>query len=562
MRPLVLLLIPILFSFFSLTPCSAASQPQIAIVVRTPIDPPPGLTVNVTCQISDKYGLTSVYLHFSVDNATETISSMQIVDGDFYDGTFLAQIPAQSLDAYVEYYVLATDSIGYHVQSNGSYRVSYDNTAPALLSVTRIKPLGDPVLPGEPVEIEAVVADNGSGVKNATLWFGESRDPYEANFSAVAMNRVSGDDWNCTYVGAIPGYPNGTRILYYVSAADNSNNAIPQKEHTPYYVSSATTSYLTVAIDVLNVDMNNLTATINVTMDALLPSPNGPDHIQVNLENSYSYRRDNKTYDALADSPIFVPVNSSSTRFSYHGTISWNVHLIGSPNSYPFDNYYLNLTCTVYWSQPSGINDGAYFGDFRLYNVWGTQPTFQWYNTTNEYGMPIIVSTLTLMRSSANVLPLTLLIQVLFFVLGGTMLVDPTEMLNERITVFLAILVFSAGFFFSLNLVVPFRLGFTVGELLILSVVVGSGAFTLVSFLSKSLKSLLRGHSQIIGITMDGIAALLLTWWLSGVFSDVPMGYWTLLIVALWYGLILRVAIGGLRWIATRRPAYDPRLYE
>lgn len=544
-------------------PSLGASQPQILLTTRTPLDPPPGLAVNVTCLIMDKYGLVNVSLFFSINNTTQETVKMQIIDGDFYNGTFLSQIPAQSLDTYVEYHIVTTDLIGYYVQSpNESFRVSYDNTAPALLSVTRIKPSGDPVLPGEPVEVEALLADNGSGVKNATLWFGESQDPYEANFSGIAMNRVSGDDWNCTYVGVIPGYPNGTRILYYVSVADNSNNMVLQNEHTPYYVSSATTSYVTVTIDLLNVDMNNLTATINITMDALLPSQNEPAYIQVDMENSYSYRTDNQTREALADLPIFVQVNSSSTRFSYHGTINWNVHLVGSPNSYPFDNYYLNLTCTPYWSEPNRISDEAYFGDFRLYNVWGTQPVFQWYNTTNEYGIPIIVSTLTLVRSSASVFPLTLLIQVLFFVLGGTMLVDPTRMLNERITVFLAILVFSAGFFFSLNTVVPYRLGFTVGELLILSIVVGSGAFTLVSFLSRALKSLLRGHWQIIGIVMDGIAAFLLTWWLSGVFSDVPMGYWILLVIALWYGLTIRVAVGGLRWASIKRRSYDWRLYE
>jgi hypothetical protein len=548
--------------FFNTYPTLGASQPQILLVTRTPLDPPPGLSVNVTCLILDEYGLVNVSLFFSINNVTHETVKMQIIDGDFYDGTFSYQIPAQSLDTYVEYYVLAADSIGYQVQSsNESYQVSYDNTPPVLLSVTRIKPLGDPVLPGESVEIEAVVVDDGSGVKNATLWYGESQDPYNANFTAVAMNRVSGGDWNCTYVGVILGYPNGTRILYYVSAADNSNNTVSQNEHTPYIVSSTATSYLTVGIDVLNVDMNNLTATINITVDASLPSQDEPDHILVDIENSYSYQTDNKTIDILADSPIFFQVNSSSTRFSYRGTINWNVHLIGSPNSYPFDSYYLNLTYAVYWSQPNRISAGAYFGDFGLYNVWGTQPAFQWYNTTNEYPL-MIGSTLTLTRSSASVFPLTLLIQVMFFVLGGTMLVDPSRMLNERITVFLAILVFSAGFFFTLSSVVPFRLGFTVAELLILSVVVGSGAFTLVSFLSRSFKSLFRGHNQIVGMVMDGIAALLLTLWLSGIFSSMPTGYWILLVLALWYGLTIRVMIGGLRWMSIKRPAYDPRLYE
>lgn len=556
MKPVIVLLIPILFSFFILASCSAASQPQITSVARVPVNPPPSFTVNVTCQILDKYGLTNVSLHFSIDNATETTTKMQIVDGDFFNGTFRAEIPSEPLNTYVEYHVSATDSIGYSTESlNQGYRVSYDNTPPTIVAVTRIKPSGDPVLSTESVEIEAVIVDEGSGVKNATLWFGETQDPYEANFNAVPMNRASGDDWNCTFVGTIPPYQNGSRILYFVSATDNSNNTAPQNQHTPYYVSEAPSSRLTIVIEVFNVDMNSLTATLNITFDALLPSLNEPDSLPINIENKFD--------DTLADSPLYFYVNSSSQRYSYKGTVTWNVHLVGLSNRYPFDSYYLNLTYNVDWSEPDSINfGGAWFGDFRLRNLWGDAPGSQSYNMTDEYERPVIVTTLTFTRASANVLPLTLLIQVLFFVLGGTMLVDPTEMLNERITVFLAILVFSAGFFFSLNSVVPYRLGFTVGELLILSVVVGSGAFTLVSFLSRALKSLLRGHQQIIGMVMDGIAALLLTWWLSEIFSEVPMGYWILLVVALWYGLTIRVAIGGLRWVSTRHPVYDPRLYE
>lgn len=556
MKPFIVLLIPFLFSIFSLTPCSATSQPQIQILVRTPINPPPSFSVNVTCQILDKYGLTNVSLLLSINNATQTGTKMQIVDGDFYNGTFHVEIPSHPVDTYVEYHVLATDSIGYSTESfKQSYRVSYDNTAPTIVAVTRIKPSGNPVLSTESVEIEALIADEDSGVKNATLWFGGTQDPYEANFSALPMHKVSGDDWNCTFVGTIPPYPNGSRILYFVSATDNSNNTLPQNQHTPYYVSEAPSSRLTIIVDVFNVDMNNLTATLNITFDALLPSLNEPDSLPINIENKFD--------DTLADSPVYVYVNSSSQRYSYKGTVTWNVHLVGPSNRYPFDSYYLNLTYNVDWSEPDSINfGGAWFGDFRLRNLWGVAPGSQSYNMTDEYERPVIVTTLTFTRASANVLPLTLLIQVLFFVLGGTMLVDPTEMLNERITVFLAILVFSAGFFFSLNSVVPYRLGFTVGELLILSVVIGSGAFTLVSFLSRALKSLLRGHLQIIGIVMDAIAALLLTWWLSGIFSEVPVGYWILLVVALWYGLTVRVAIGGLRWVSIRRPVYDPRFYE
>jgi len=539
MKSIIALLILVLFLEVAI--CRGTSYPEIIEVLRTPVDPPPGVSVNVTCMIQDRYGLVNVSLLFSVNNGTYDVSKMQIVDGDFYNGTFYAQIPGQPIDTIIEYYAVASDSIGYVAQSpNYVYQVSYDKTGPITVDVARVKPLGSPVLPTEEVEIEATIADLGSGVKNATLFFGAGEDPFEIDYNQTSMKRIAGTDYNCTFLGTIPSYPNGTRVYYFVGATDNANNTAQQNERTPYFVAQAPSSWLQITnINVLTVDLNNLTATINMRFDAELPSQNEPDNFVVQITNGYGNER-------LVDSPLYVSINSSSfQRYSYGGTVISNFHLIGYPNRYPYDSYFLNLTCLVYWSQPASINfGGAYFGDYRLFNVWGNAPESDWHNTTDKRGYPVIITTLTVNRDNSNVFPITLLITVLFFVLGGTMLIDPAKKLSERITVFLAILVFAASFFFSLGSMVPYRLGFTTAELLILMLVVGCGTFTLASFLSNAFTQWFGSETQISGMVTDTAATtifFLLSW---GILAQIPLSpYGSLMIVAIWHGLILRLVI-------------------
>jgi hypothetical protein len=549
----------ILALFLEVATCRGTSYPQIMEALRTPEDPPPGVSVNVTCLIQDTYGLVNVSLLFSVSNGTYEVSKMQIVDGDFFNGTFYAQIPGQPINTIVEYYVVASDSIGYVAQSpNYVYQVSYDKAGPMIVNVARVKPLGSPVLPTEEVEIEATIADLGSGVKNATLFYGAVEDPFGTDYNQTSMERIAGTDYNCTFLGTIPAYPNGTRVYYFVGATDNASNPAQQTERTPYFVVQAPSSWLQITnIDVLTVDLSNLTATVNITFDALLPSMNEPGSLSVVIANEY--------YGAQIDF-LFASLNSSSQRFSYHGTLGSNFHLMGSPNRYPYDSYFLNLTYLVYGPEPTSISfQGIYFGDYRLFNVWGYAPGCEWHNTTDNRGYPVIATTITLNRDRSNVLPIVLLLTVLFFVLGGTMLIDPRRMLSERITVFLAILVFAAGFFFSLSSIVPYRLGFTVAELLILMLVVGCGAFTLVSFLSRAFTQWFGSKTEIIGIALDATAttAFFLGYW--GTLAQIPL-WWDgfLIILAIWYGLIARIIMQLTRKRSRQGPtaSTDPKLYE
>lgn len=540
MKSLIVFLILVFLLEVSIPICQSASYPQILEVLRTPLDPPPDVSVSVTCMIQDKYGLVNVSLLFSVNSGTYNVNKMQTIDGDFYNGTFCEQIPGQSIGTIVEYYVVAVDSIGYVAQSPSFfYEVSYDKAGPMISDVSVVRPLGSPVLPTEEVNVKAIVADLGSGVKNATLFYGAVEDPFGTNYNQTSMTRVSGTDYNCTFMGTIPPFPNGSRVYYFVGAYDMADNSAEQNERTPYFVSLPPSSWLQISnINVLAVDLNNLTATINIRFDAELPSPDEPDNFVVQITNVYGS-------GDLVDSPMYIGINSTeSQRYSYGGSVVANFHLIGDSGRYPFDSYFLNLTCLVYRSQPASVRiGGAYFGDYHLFNVWGYEPEIDGFNATDSRGYTVLVAIVTLNRDVSNVLPLWLLIAVLFFVLGGTMLLEPAKKLSERLTVFLAVLVFVAGFFFSLSSMVPYRLGFTIAELLVLMLVVGSGVFTLSSLFSNALAERFGSEKHILELFVDALFTaifFLLAW---GTLSQIPILDLSLLTLAIWFGLLTRFVL-------------------
>lgn len=192
----------------------------------------------------------------------------------------------------------------------------------------------------------------------------------------------------------------------------------------------------------------------------------------------------------------FLQLNSSSEtggRFWYDGTWTYNFYLMGEhldeSNFYPYDHYFLNFTFNVFWSQPQTASFSIYNEDYGSQNTWIMQS--QHYNATDSSGLPILVGTVQIARNTdtnSTVFPLILLVVMLFFVLGGTLLVEPKK-LNERLTVYLAIFIFVAGFFFSLSSIVPYRIGFTSIEILFLYLVIGSGLLTVGSFFSKGVSA-------------------------------------------------------------------------
>ena len=493
MRPklLVTLLVIALCVSFSVQNIHAeSSQPQIVESYRTPLDPPPGFDVNVTCEITDTYGLVNVSLYYAINDSLFNQETAQIINGDYYNGTFQGQIPAQPDGTFVTYFIDATDSIGYVAQTpNDSYTVSPDVAPPIIVNFERVNPVGSPVLPIENVTIEALITDYGSGVKNATLFYGPSTNWGDTNdFTGSPMYENNSDIYNCTFIGVIPAqFTNGTRIWYFVEATDFDNNTSQANQFQQFYVAVATNSAMNIGIEITDVDDQTLTATASITINAYIPDDSSPLNIQLYNEATENNQTAIANYYSLQ-------LNSSSDlngRFMYSGTwTDYNFYLIGDPNLYPFDHYLLNFTFDVFWSQLQTSSVSIYPLNNVTRNVWTIWQSQQ-NNATDSSGHPVLIGTEQITRNTSpngTVFPLILLVVMLFFVLGGTLLVEPNK-LNERLTVYLAIFIFVAGFFFSLGSLVPYSNGFTSIQSLFLYLVISSGLLTVGSFFSKGIST-------------------------------------------------------------------------
>jgi len=82
---------------------------------------------------------------------------------------------------------------------------------------------------GENVTISVNVTDKESGVYNVTLSYSINEG---ADWTDVLMINLTGD----TYVGEIPGLPNGTVVWYKITAYDNAGNFVVDDNATQYYV--------------------------------------------------------------------------------------------------------------------------------------------------------------------------------------------------------------------------------------------------------------------------------------------------------------------------------------
>jgi len=126
-----------------------------------------------------------------------------------------------------------------------------DTTPPTIANVSR-DPSTDQVAENTTVTVSANITDNpdGSGVKNATLWYSTDN----ATWTTVAMEYSSG-----LWTGTIPGQANGTTVWYKISAFDNAENIrIDDNNHVNYsypVVPEFTTMFLLIILAAATVAM-------------------------------------------------------------------------------------------------------------------------------------------------------------------------------------------------------------------------------------------------------------------------------------------------------------------
>jgi hypothetical protein len=540
-----------LLSLFFLALClfppfvsGASSIPNIQSVIQTPIEPPPNMAVNIVSVAVDSIGLVNVSLFFSINSSSWTSEMMVLIDGDNYNGTFLASIPGQAVGTHVSYYVYSLDAFGYSTESViQNYTVTKDIKQPHISGIEIVEPTPPHITPWDSVQIRAQIEDEGSGVENATLLYGLS-EPYDettrALFSKAPMILTDGDKYNGTYVGEIPPQQNNTIVWYYIEANDVPGNK-RTSNYGSYEVFLSTWSSFSVIVQIAEIDIKDLSATLNVFFYARLPSPFEQGVLVV---HAYNARR-NQTY---ANFDIFEVNLSPTERFWYQSTTTWKVSLRGNPNCFPYDRYTLELTFVAWWSKIDDlqIND-PFFNDYRLNFVWEDPKILnKATNHTSQY--PEVSVSLQLTRNADDRLPVILPILALFFMLGATLSVDSKKHLRSRLTVYLTSFVFIVGFFYTLGSWIPLRFGFTIAELMVITLTLGTVALVVSSFISASLSEHRR---QVLISTFTDVGAVLFILILSffvfrvryaqGLLLSIPISDSILVVVGVIYGLAIRI---------------------
>ena len=248
---------------------------------------------------------------------------------------------------------------------------SIDTTPPSISKIVVVYPQM-PITPWDFVKVHALVVDDRSGVENVTLYYKVRRNLEETSFIPISMNRIDGNDLNGTYEAEIPAQQNGTFVYYYISACDKAGNVFNSSlEGYEVYLPP---SYLLIEIGIKDINMSDLSAILEVTVAAQLPSRYDKQELILEASNGIN---------GLATDLNVFSINVSKTqRFFYQKTMNWKVHLRGNSNEYPFDTYFLNLNFTVWWSNIKELKAENVSYDIRLLNVW-KEPKFKKFTITN-----------------------------------------------------------------------------------------------------------------------------------------------------------------------------------
>jgi hypothetical protein len=213
--------------FFSCSIDSAMAEkysPEVDVKIFPKL-PSPQTSIEVNAAIFDKFGkILDATLFYSVDNGTSwNYTDMNLVWGDFSNGTFLGIIPPQKEFTPIQYKIFLKDNLNYtSTYADKYYTFSDDKNGP----VIDYSSIADTyyLVPGRDPVVTIRAADESTGVKNVTLNY---RDNYQAEFNSVTMKLTSGNKWNGTYEAPLhisdKGL-SGTDVRYFIDSYDNAEN--------------------------------------------------------------------------------------------------------------------------------------------------------------------------------------------------------------------------------------------------------------------------------------------------------------------------------------------------
>ncbi|MEM2088959.1 MAG: hypothetical protein QXF52_09890 [Thermoproteota archaeon] len=211
--------------------------------------------------------------------------------------------------------------------------------------------------------------------------------------------------------------------------------------------------------------------------------------------------------------PQFEVVDGEKRLTSLQGSLSNPLNFRGPSEYYPLDQYMLNIT----FSLPSFgiINESNVIlkpedlcTEFELRTESGTQD--DWFTVAylqTEKGEEIILNTKVFLYRSSSTTNLIISVLVICYLLIGSIPLIKPEKMEHRISVCLSLFLFAVSFTFTIS--IQALAGTTLAGNLIFILLVGAGAFSVVSVVEKALIET-KQKLTILQFPIEGIVILLI----------------------------------------------------
>lgn len=465
-----LLLVPFSLSIHATTDYYPETYSLDIPIHQFPHQPIPDSDVHVIADVIDNFGeIEDATLSYSTDNGKSWRAlQMTLITGTRSNGTFLAIIPSQQLNIFVEYRINFTDNLGYSGFSKGEYTVSKDITSPIFVGEKPGYFPQDPA-PWESVTVRANLYDGGSGVKNVTLYY--TTDVNQGNYSGVEMYRADGDKWQGLYEGKIPALSADT-VTFFVEAHDYAGNH--NKEGDRYSVKLQSQKELRVDLDIFELNMQKLQADTGIYVEGYLPSEKHFLHV-INVTNSSN--------DGTITNSFGIHLKNQ--RFFFNNEegkpLRTSLSLLGESWLYPFDSYYLDLALVIPLKEVKVDPLPIEVDITKIKNNWN--PSHKISLTTKD-DTTIQNIHLSFARNF-SVFAIKFSLIGIFYLLGATfMLQNSTEQLTNKLAITIGIFAFIFAFAPIIDGLKPFSYGFpTLADMLIFDLILATIGYSVSSII-------------------------------------------------------------------------------
>lgn len=368
-------------------------RPEIKDIKVLPDNPVINSTVDIYIRVIDKYGeIEEVILYYTNDQGNFS-TQMKLINGVPSNGTYFGVIPPlyNKENNIIKYKFLIKDNLGYSYNSTFTeYVVSpLDDVSPQI-SVASAFVICDPliiekVLAGiEPhgglycVKLEKLdnditrsnmplifqvdLFDNGTGIRNATLYY--STDTYlPISFDSIDLKifQESVQDGVYSGIGIISPLNKDKNITYYIETYDYASNKdisdvnslpfIPEnrEDYADSFIVDSNSS--TIYADIIQIDVNNL-------IGSAIFSISGKEITKFQSYNklfgsippitvlSVDKEFNNLANEGFQKSAVIdrVEYSGGNTGKSFGSNVTTpSLKILGHPSKYPFDHYFFNF---------------------------------------------------------------------------------------------------------------------------------------------------------------------------------------------------------------------------